>query len=106
MGSRRRGAPYPFRSTERATTSVVSIVGWMIEIEPREVVAELWARMQRRDWDGLRRLLDDDFSIEWPDTRVRIRGANEFVEFNREYPEGWTIEVRHIVADGPAVVSE
>ncbi|MFL5927705.1 MAG: nuclear transport factor 2 family protein [Gaiellaceae bacterium] len=75
-------------------------------MEPREVVAEFWARMQAHDWDGLRRLLADDFSVDWPDTRLRIRGAHKFVEFNREYPEGWTIEVRQIVAQDHTVVSE
>jgi hypothetical protein len=62
--------------------------------------------MQARDWDGLGRLLADDFSVDWPDTRLRIRGRDNFVEFNRTYPEGWTIEVLAIVGEGGTVVSE
>jgi len=75
-------------------------------VQPREVVAAFWDRIQARDWDGLARLLSDDFAVEWPDTRRRIRGRENFVEFNRTYPEGWTIEVLGIVADGNTVVSE
>jgi ketosteroid isomerase-like protein len=75
-------------------------------VEPREVVVEFWDRIQARDWDGLGRLLSDDFVVDWPDTRVRIRGRENFVEFNRSYPEGWTIDVRGIVAEGNTVVSE
>lgn len=75
-------------------------------MEPKEVVEAFWARMQARDWDGLARLLAPDLVIEWPDTRMRIRGRDTYVGFNREYPEGWTIEVLDIVAQGSTVVSE
>lgn len=69
-------------------------------------MVEFWERIQARDWDGLGRLLSDDFTVDWPDTRVRIRGRDRFVEFNRSYPEGWTIEVLGMVAEGNTVVSE
>jgi ketosteroid isomerase-like protein len=75
-------------------------------VEPREVVAELWRRMQARDWDGVGELVADDFVLEWPETRERIRGRTNFVEFNRNYPEGWSIEVLGVVADGQRVSSE
>jgi ketosteroid isomerase-like protein len=75
-------------------------------VEPREVVVDFWDRIQSRDWDGLGRLLADDFVVEWPDARLRIRGRQNFVQFNRTYPEGWTIEVLGIVAEGNTVVSE
>lgn len=75
-------------------------------MEARAVVAEFWRRIQSRDWVGLGDLLREDFTVEWPDTRLRIRGRESFVEFNRTYPEGWTIEVLAIVADGNTVVSE
>jgi ketosteroid isomerase-like protein len=75
-------------------------------VEAREVVSRFWDRIQARDWDGLRDLLAEDFYVEWPDTRLRIRGRDNFVEFNRTYPEGWTIEVQEILAQGETVVSE
>jgi hypothetical protein len=75
-------------------------------VEPREVVSEFWRRMQARDWDGLGSLLAEDFVVDWPDARLRIRGRKRFVEFNRDYPEGWTLEVLGIIGDGDTVVSE
>ena len=75
-------------------------------MEPREVVSELWRRIQARDWDGVGQLVADDFVLEWPETRERIRGRTNFVEFNRNYPEGWSIEVLGVLADGPRVSSE
>lgn len=71
-----------------------------------EVVAELWRRIQAREWDRLGELLADDFVLEWPDTQVRIRGAARFIDFNRAYPEGWVIEVLRIVTEGQTAVSE
>ena len=75
-------------------------------MEPREIVAELWRRIQSRDWDAVGDLLADDFVLEWPNARVRIRGRANFVGFNRSYPEGWSIEVLRIVAAGNIAVSE
>ena len=75
-------------------------------MEADEIVAELWRRIQARDWASVRELLAEDFVLEWPHELVRISGPDNFVEFNRSYPEGWSIEVLRIVADGNAAVSE
>jgi len=75
-------------------------------VEPREVVTQLWGRIQARDWDGVGELLAEDFVLDWPHDQVRIRGRENYVEFNRTYPEGWSIEVLGIVAEGSTVVSE
>jgi ketosteroid isomerase-like protein len=74
--------------------------------EPAEVVEQLWNRIQARDWVGVGELLVEDFVLEWPHDLVRLRGRTNFVEFNRSYPEGWSIEVLRIVAQGNTVVSE
>jgi ketosteroid isomerase-like protein len=71
-----------------------------------ELVAELWDRIQARDWDGVGELLAEDFLLEWPSEKVRLRGRENFVEFNRTYPEGWSIEVLRVVAGGETAVSE
>ena len=57
-------------------------------MEPAEVVAQLWSRIQARDWDGVGELLTEDFVLDWPPDLVRLRGRANFVEFNRSYPEG------------------
>ena len=71
-----------------------------------EVVAELWRRIQARDWDGVGELIAEDLVLEWPHDQVVIRGRTNFVEFQRHYPEGWSIEVLRIVTDGTTAVSE
>jgi ketosteroid isomerase-like protein len=75
-------------------------------MDPKSTVAELWRRMQARDWEGLAELLADDLVIEWPNTRQRIRGRQAYVDFNRAYPEGWSIEVVRLLGEGGTVVSE
>ena len=75
-------------------------------MEPSDVVAELWRRIQARDWDAVGELLVEDFVLEWPNARVRIRGRTNFVEFNRSYPEGWSIEVLRILAERDVAISE
>ena len=75
-------------------------------VEPSQVVAQLWRRIQARDWVGVGELIADDFVLEWPNALIRIRGRTKFVEFNRSYPEGWSIEVLRIVAEGNTAVSE
>ena len=75
-------------------------------MESAKVVEQLWSRMQARDWPGVGELLAEDFVLDWPQDLVRLRGRDEFVEFNRSYPEGWSIEVLRIVAQGDTAVSE
>jgi ketosteroid isomerase-like protein len=72
----------------------------------RDVVTELWARIQARDWEGVGALLADDLVIEWPNAGLRIRGRTSFVEFNRAYPEGWSIEVLRVVEERSTAVCE
>jgi ketosteroid isomerase-like protein len=75
-------------------------------MEAGKVVAELWRRIQARDWEAVGELLADDFVLEWPHAQIRIRGRANFVDFNRSYPEGWSIEVLRIVSEGNTAVSE
>ncbi|MEV4413450.1 nuclear transport factor 2 family protein [Catellatospora sp. NPDC049609] len=75
-------------------------------MEPMKIVQALWDRMQARDWTGLTELLAEDLVVEWPVSGERIVGRANYVAVNAEYPEGWTIRVLRIVADGATVVSE
>lgn len=73
---------------------------------PAEVVQALWDRIQGRDWEGARALLDDDVQVEWPATCELISGADHFISVQSEYPGGWSIRVLRVVQEGEAVVSE
>ena len=69
------------------------------------VVRALWERMEARDWDGARATLADGYTADWPATGERFGSADAFIAMNRAYPEGWTITVDEIVAQGPRVVA-
>ena len=75
-------------------------------MEPKDVVRALWDRIQARDWGGMAALVAEDAVIDWPVSAERIAGRDNFVAVNREYPEGWSINVLRVVADGDQVVSE
>ncbi|MGW8954000.1 nuclear transport factor 2 family protein [Streptomyces sp. NPDC055709] len=75
-------------------------------MEPSEIVRSLWDRMQERDWAGVGELLAEDVVVEWPVSGERIVGRDNYVSINAEYPEGWSIRVIRVVADGGTVVSE
>jgi ketosteroid isomerase-like protein len=75
-------------------------------MESKDVIVALWHRIQARDWAGVGELIAADAVIEWPDTAERIVGREAFVRVQREYPEGWSIAVLRLVAEGDQVVSE
>ncbi|MFD6418168.1 nuclear transport factor 2 family protein [Streptomyces sp. NPDC060194] len=75
-------------------------------MEAKSVVEALWDRIQARDWAGVAELVAGDVVVEWPLSRERIVGAENFVAVNSEYPAGWSIRVLRIVAEGDEVASE
>jgi ketosteroid isomerase-like protein len=75
-------------------------------MESAAVIQMFWDRIQARDWRAVGDLLDEDLVVEWPVSAERIEGRANFVAVNSCYPEGWTIRVLRIVADGDEVVSE
>lgn len=78
----------------------------MPAMTPTEIVTALWDRMQARDWTGVGALLAEDVVVEWPVSAERIVGRDNYLRVNAEYPEGWSIRLLRIVADGDTVVSE
>lgn len=75
-------------------------------MDAAQTVRQLWDRIQERDWEGVHGLLDAGLVVEWPVSGERIVGPGNFVRVNAEYPQGWSIRVLRIVADGDQVVSE
>ncbi len=74
--------------------------------ESAEVVRGLWERMQARDWAGAADLVDRDVVVEWPVSRERMTGRDNYIAVNREYPEGWEIRVLRVIAEGGQAASE
>jgi ketosteroid isomerase-like protein len=75
-------------------------------MNPAEVVRTLWERIEARDWAGFAALLAADVRLTYPVSAERFQGRDALVAINAEFPEGWSIHVLRIVADGDTVVSE
>jgi len=73
--------------------------------ELRKAVEAYWTAAEARDWTAFADTLADSVVYELPQTRERVRGKEEYVRFNREYPGDWHVRTERIVADGDEVVT-
>ena len=71
-----------------------------------QLVVELWQRMGRFDFAGAGELLHDGYICEWPQSNERIRGRENFVALNSNYPGRWAAEVKRVFGQGDQVASE
>lgn len=71
-----------------------------------EVVRALWKALDEQDFDLVREVLHADFVCEWPQSRERIRGPENYIAINQHYPGTWRIYVLKVVAGEDEVVSE
>jgi hypothetical protein len=53
-------------------------------------------------------MLSDDYILEWPQSKERIRGRNNFVAINKEYPAygRWLFRINRIVGNATEAVSD
>ena len=73
------------------------------------VVREFWRLMASNDFDSVRAVLADDFVLEWPQSKERIRGGTNFARMNAEYPSStgrWSFRIDRLVASGADVVTQ
>lgn len=71
-----------------------------------DVISQLWERIDQRNWAALGELLHEDVLLEYPVSGEIFRGRANVVAINAEYPDGWSIQLLRVVADGEDVVSE
>ncbi|QES55837.1 hypothetical protein DEJ51_18030 [Streptomyces venezuelae] len=71
-------------------------------------MAQLWERIEARDWDGVAGLIAEDAVIEWPVSGERIVGRANFIAVNSDdgYTDERSVELLRILADGNLVVTE
>jgi ketosteroid isomerase-like protein len=76
--------------------------------ETRQVIERFWAAMQTNDFRRAGEILHDDYVLEWPQSRERIRGRANFIAMNENYPAHgrWEFTVHRIVAEGDQAVSD
>ena len=70
------------------------------------VVRSLWERVEARDWAGLAARLDEDLVIDWPHSGERIRGRENYVAMQRDYPGGWRLSILSVSAGPEKVAAE
>jgi hypothetical protein len=58
----------------------------MTQPAAREVAREFWRLMGTNDFRSVVTILAEQFVLEWPQTKERVRGAENFARMNEEYP--------------------
>ncbi|MES2070872.1 MAG: nuclear transport factor 2 family protein [Pseudomonadota bacterium] len=71
----------------------------------KTTVARYWLAANARDWDIFASLLHHDVVYEVPQTRERLRGRDNYVEFNASYPGDWDLVVKNLIASETQAVS-
>ena len=74
----------------------------------RELASELWRLFDAGRFRDTLSLFAEDFEVHWPNTRERIRGRENFIALNENYPGVWRCTVRRIEewAGGVVTVTE
>jgi ketosteroid isomerase-like protein len=73
-----------------------------------DVVQAFWRLMATNDFHAVAAVLADDFVLDWPQSKERIRGTANFAGLNTAYPaQGkWVFTINRILAAGNEVVSD
>jgi len=81
----------------------------MIETpSPESVVREFWRLMATNDFHSVRAVLAHEFVMDWPQSKERIRGAENFARMNAEYPTTgrWLFQINRLIASAGEVVTQ
>jgi hypothetical protein len=73
-----------------------------------DIVREFWRLMATNDFRAVGSLLSDNYILEWPQSNERIRGRDNFVAMNQQYPahERWQFVINNIVGHETEAVSD
>ena len=73
-----------------------------------DVVREFWRLMATNDFRAVGAVLADDYVLDWPQSKERIRGRDRFAQMNAEYPAHgrWRFTVNRLFGNGTEVVSD
>lgn len=79
-----------------------------MDISAIEVVKEFYRRMNTNDFHFAGQILSDSYVLEWPQSKERIRGRDNFVAVNEEYPANgrWLFTINRIVGNVTEAVSD
>jgi len=64
--------------------------------------------MQTNDFRSVGEVLSNDFILEWPQSKERIRGRDNFAAMNEQYPANgrWEFQINRIIAVDNEAVSD
>ena len=76
--------------------------------EKRRVVEQFYAAMNTNDFRAAGDWLHAEYVLEWPQSGERIRGRDNFVAINTQYPAHgrWEFTVNQLLAEGDQVVTD
>lgn len=71
----------------------------MTQVNAVEIAREFWRLMGTNDFRSVGAILAQQFVLEWPQTKERIRGAERFARMNEEYPAHglWRFTINRLV---------
>lgn len=72
------------------------------------IAHEFWSLMATNEFDQVSKVLANEFILDYPQTMERIRGAERFAQFNREYPAHgpWQFTVHRVIGSETESVSD
>jgi hypothetical protein len=70
------------------------------------LIDQLWGILEKQDWDAATDFYAEDAVEEWPQSGERIRGRQNIMAINRNYPGFPKLTPRRTLASGDIVVSE
>lgn len=99
------------RAGARATRMACWLPARDLRAEPdaaEAVVRRFWALMAGNDFASVGAVLAPEFTLDWPQSGERIRGAVNFARMNAEYPAHgpWRFTLTRLVAQDTTVVTE
>ena len=73
-----------------------------------ELIEQFWQLMGTNDFRSVGAILSDEFVLDWPQSGERIKGRDNYVAMNQEYPANgrWEFTVNRIVGDDNEAVSD
>jgi hypothetical protein len=73
-----------------------------------EITCEFWRRMAANDFHSVSAVLAPEFVLEWPQSKERIRGADNFARMNEEYPAHgpWQFTINRVIGTESTAVSD
>lgn len=70
------------------------------------LIKQFWSAIDRQDFEAAAALLHDEYVEEWPQSGERIRGRDNFIAINKQYPQQWQVTLLRVLSCDNQVVSE